>query len=235
MAATARPQDALVFVKQMIKRMPIDDPEVSVTIMDQANKMIWMAAPWRWTIRGLTNVTTAVNTQDYTVTLPADFLYLHDAYLSNGSDITRELTIEPWLNDNVVVTGNPSRVAVQRSGSNDILRTYPRSGASIPANQQVVLRYKVEPPTITGQNQATPGVLVMDDAWFWVYISAVLYFAYLYADDQRAGGAQTDARSGGTQFTGQRAIVEANINAMREREKLPLPLAKDFEQKAERK
>lgn len=196
--------------------MPVD--EVQVQVLDQINKIIWMAAPWRWTLGTVTALTVVSATQDYTQAPPGDFLYIYDAYISDGASTPRHLEIVASLPTDVKVVGIPQAIAYV--GSNTF-RTFPKSG-TIPGSptQQIIMLYKKQAPTLTESNLDTAGVLVMDDEWFWVFVSGVLWLCYLYGDDSRAGSANIDAR-GQVQYTGQRAIFEAGIQAMREREKLP--------------
>lgn len=219
MASTYAPSDAFDYAKVLVKNMPLDD--VKVDILDAAAKMLWHAAPWRWTVAAFPSITLANNTQDYTVAIPADFLYLQDAYLTNEDDDTpRHLVIVPTRAAGGK-KGQPSEVSVTGSaGTNGTARFYPTIGTIKTGDTLKMLgRYKKICPNITNANVSTAGVHVFDDDWFWVYQSCVVYFAYRYADDQRAGGA-TYSSDGRWQFTGHRAICEAEIALMREREKL---------------
>lgn len=216
MAATYAPNDAFTFAKTMVKSMPLDD--VKVQILDDAAKMIWHAAPWRWTVAAFPDVTVAANTADYTVSIPADFLYLQESYLiDEGTDGTpRVLEVLPALSAGTI-KGQPSSVSV----SGTTLSLYPIQGAiKSGSSLKVISSYKKICPKVTSGTASTAGFLVMDDDWFWVYNSCVLYLAYKYADDQRAGSATINS-AGQWQFTGERAVAEANIALMKEREKLP--------------
>jgi hypothetical protein len=61
----------------------------------------------------------------------------------------------------------------------------------------------------------------MDDEWFWVFTAGVLWKAYQWGDDGRAGSASMDS-SGKTQYSGQLAIFQDSLQRMAEREKLSL-------------
>jgi hypothetical protein len=216
MAATYAPNDAYTYCLTMVKDMPLAD--IKVQILDDAAKMIWHAAPWRWTIAAFPDVTVLANTADYTVSVPADFLYLQESFMiDEGNEGTpRMLEVVPAMSAGTV-KGQPSEVSV----SGTTLSLYPIQGAiNTGSTLKVISTYKKACPKITSGNAATTGVLVMDDDWFWVYNSCVLYLAYLYADDQRAGGATLNS-AGQFQFSGQRAVAEANIALMKDREKLP--------------
>jgi hypothetical protein len=197
--------------------------DVKVQILDDAAKMLWHAAPWRWTVAAFPDVTVLANTADYTVSIPSNYLRLQEAYIvDEGHDGTpRVLEITPAMSAGVI-KGQPSEVSVSgTAGGSGTLSLYPVQGAiGTGSILKVISTYKKVCPTIASGNVATAGYLVMDDDWFWVYNSCVLYHAYLYADDQRAGSATFNS-AGQWQFTGQRAVAEANIALMKDREALP--------------
>lgn len=216
MAATKRPNDAFQYAKSFVKGMTLED--VSVEILDEVNKMIWMAAPWRWTLGSLPATQLVSNTPDYTIITPDDFLFLFDGYISDGSNVFRNLIFEPTLPSDVVIKGDTSRIAYM--GSN-LYRLYPRPG-TIPTSpgRQMLLRYKKISPVITNETQFDPGFLEMDDEWFWVFTAGVLHKAYQWADDSRAGS--VTLADGKVQYSGQLAVFRDGIRLMAEKEKLPL-------------
>lgn len=219
MASTYTPGQAFDYVKRLIKNMPLE--QVQVQILDDTNKYMWMFAPWRWSLGTVAAITLLDNTQDYTINpTPADFLYLQDAYITDSAGgVPRILYIDGYLPTGGK-KGTISRCAIINptpSGSSTF-RSFPQPGV-VGSNNTVVMTYKKQAPVITSSNIGTPGVLVFDDEWFNVYISGCLYYAYLFADDQRAGGASMGA-NGQVQFTGQRAVWEANLTLMRQRERI---------------
>jgi len=216
MAATKKPVEAFEYAKTFVKNMTLED--TNPEILDEIGKMVWMAAPWRWTLGVLPAATLVSNTPDYTIITPDDFLYILDGYVSDGNNVFRNLIFEPILPADVKVTGDTSRVAYV--GSNTF-RLFPRPG-TLPASpgRQMILRYKKTSPILTNENQYTPGALVMDDEWFWVFSAGVLWKAYLWADDPRAGTATL--ADGKVQYTGQLAVFRDGIRQMAEREKLPV-------------
>lgn len=215
MASTYAPSRAFDYVGEFIKRMNLND--VGHLILDHALKHLWMAAPWRWTIGTLTPVTLLTNTEDYTITRPSpdNMLYLLRAQLvTSGKDGARELEIEPFLPANSI-TGQPSTVALTTSTN---LRVFPEPG-TVAGTQQIILQYKKTCPTITKATMHTAGVQVFDDEWFPVYTQGVLYHAYLFADDARAGSATVQPN--GTSYSGQLGVYRSFLNEMALREKLP--------------
>lgn len=214
MPSTYAPVQALNFCKRYIKNMPFQ--EVQARVLDRAMKYIWMASPWRWTIGTLNAINIVNGQQDYTLAPPNDFLYPLYAYMSDGVTTPQYFEIEPTFPTNVVISGMPNRLAYV--GSNT-WRLYPIPYCS--GTNQLLIFYKKEAPEITVKNSYTAGVQIFDDEWFWVYENIVLYEAYLYADDQRAGSARI-TNDGKWELTGALGKMEVSINFMREREKLPI-------------
>lgn len=225
MASTFTPVAAFDYAKRYIKGMPLE--QVQVQILDDVNKIMWMHSPWRWTIGTFPNVTLLDDTQDYLVSVPADFLYIQESYVTDQAGAApRIMHVEPYLPIGGK-KGNPSRLSLVNVSTDNnnatvgTLRFSPVPGViPVPAWTSITL-YKKQAPTLIAANINTPGILVFDDEWFWVYVSGILYFAYLFGDDQRAGSAQVDPSSGKVSFSGQRGVFEANLALMKMREKLP--------------
>lgn len=215
MAAILSPVSALDYASVFIKGQPIET--LQERVLDDASKHLWMAAPWRWTI-GTVGAITLVDAQmDYTLTAPTDMLYPIYAYSADGATTPQYYDIEPTLPISNTQKGIATRMAYV--GSNT-WRFYPIPQVTTPS-KTVIIMYKKVAPTITVQNSYTAGTLVMDDEWFWVYQEAVLWKAFTYADDTRAGSAQMTS-DGKWQYTGKRGEFEAAVQYMREREKLPI-------------
>jgi hypothetical protein len=218
MAATYRPIDAFDFAKNYIKRMPLE--VVQAQILDSVHRRIWTAAPWRWTVGNLPEATLIAGTQDYVVTLPADYLYAIEAKMVVPEFPVRELEIVPFLPTAVIQKGQPSQIAITGSGSSGQYRLAPVPSAVKNPAEKVIGLYKKAAPKIINSNMNTAGLLVMDDEWFWVYQLGVLAYSYMFADDQRAGGGQVTGNQ--TQFAGMFGHFEAGLAQMRIREKLPV-------------
>lgn len=210
--ATYIPQTAIDFVTSMVKGMPFT-VDVGTVSADRISKIVWTAAPWSWTLGSLDPAVSIVaSTQDYTITKPADFYYLERSYLWDGNKEI-DLNIEASLPTLVTTPGIPSRVALI-AGVSTKLRFAP-----IPTKAYTnVNLYKKTYPAITSLNVATPGALILPDEWAWVYEQGMLWQAYLYADDRRAGEA-TISNDGKRQYTGQLGMFMAALQEMRESEK----------------
>jgi len=218
MAATYAPADAFYFSKTMIKNMPLDT--IQTRLLDDVNKIIWMAAPWRWTLGSLPTTALVSATQDYAIAIPADYLYTTNLYMTKGDDPSRDLAVVGALPTTVGQIGQPGFATITGTPAmNGTLRVYPKPGTLV-GTSTVYGLYKKTSPVITVQNSYTAGTLVMDDEWFWVYTAGVLWLSYLYADDSRAGSGNAEKRA--AQVSGQKAIFEEGLLQMKEREKLPI-------------
>lgn len=218
MASTYRPVDAFDMSKVFIKLMPLERSRQ--IILDSALKMLWMSAPWRWSLGAFPTVTLAASATDYAVTDPADFLYIQpgSAYVSAGeTDVARDIEVVAAIPAQVKIVGAQPSLVTHPSAN--VVRIFPKPSATVTSGTQLISLYKKICPVLSESNIYTAGVQVFDDEWFWVYVSIVLYQAYLYADDSRAGAAQF-TEGGGRVYTGQRGIVEANLRLMRESEPL---------------
>lgn len=217
MAATLPPFQALTYVKEMIKRMPVD--RVQVSILQDASSMIWMAAPWRWTIGTFGPL--AITAGQSTVTLAGvssllrlEKLVISDAVTSRALQVVATLPASPAL------TAKPNLGCLVPTPTPKVQfeNTFP----PLPSGDSWNMWgwYKITAPVITNANMNTNGLLLMDDEWFWVFNEAVLYYAYKFADDQRAGGSTVAAGANGTQiqYTGQIGVVHSALEEMRRSE-----------------
>lgn len=218
MASTYAPIDAFSQSKVFIKLMPLE--AVQSFILDNALKMMWMAAPWRWTLGNFPVVTLAPSKTEYTIVDPADLLYIQpdSVYISDGADdVGRDVEVVSHINFEVKrVSAATSQVCHPAANT---VRISPKPGATVTSGTQLIGLYKKTCPVITSESAYTPGIQVFDDEWFWVYVSAVLYQAYLFADDGRAGNVQF-SDGGRPTYSGQRGVFEANVQLMRETEPL---------------
>lgn len=200
--------------------MPLHD--VQVPILNQISTMMWMAAPWRWSIGSLPVITLASDTQDYNIALPSDFLYATDAYLADGDNQFDTLLVEPALPTTVTMVGRPKRISISgTAGGTGTLRVAAKPG-TLNTPPSIISMYKKTAPVLTAETLHTAGVLLFDDEWAWVFEEGVLWQAYQWGDDSRAGTVTVD-NQGRVQYNGQRGCFEAALVEMRRREKLPEP------------
>lgn len=215
------PAAAFSFAKNMIKKMPAE--QIQPDIMDDPSKMFWMAAPWRWTLGALNAVTLTSNTDDAALgTLPADFLYAYQAWTCSTADdgIPRDLEIVGAIPADTSVRGPATRVAIYgEAGAAGTARFYPAPG-TLATGTQLFIIYKKKSPTITKRNMGSATILAFPDEYYPVYKECMMYYAYKYSDDHRAGTATySDGKVG---YGGQLGTAMAMIQETREREKLPI-------------
>lgn len=218
MAATIAPNAAFDAAKIIIRSMPLQS--IQYRILDDANKFIWMADSWRWTMGSLNNFDLVSNQQDYPygASLPADYLYTKWAYATDGDQMDTMHVESSLPTTSVIAAGCPTQIC--RLVGENTFRVFPKPG-TLGTTYTVVQQYKKTAPTINAGNAATGGVLVMDDEWFHVYAETVNYYALRYAYDDRAGTVQLNQRTGDVAYTGQLGVVMALIDDMRKREPLP--------------
>lgn len=225
-AQTYSPNDALLFAKRMIKNMRLED--VQYAILDDACKYVWNAANWSWTVDQLDAVQLALNTTTYTITyngggaLPANFQHLVRARLVDTIRTYKDLWIDSNLPASPITVGEPVSLCKVEGAST--IRISHKPG-TMNNTKFIEMWYKKSAPKIDNTNYATAGSMLLDDNWFYVYKHAVLYCAYLFGDDERAGSASYDVKQNAYRFSGQRAILEAALEDMRER--VPLPFKFD--------
>jgi hypothetical protein len=223
MADVKRPIDAFDYAKEYLKKMPLE--QVLLPVLSDVSDMLWMAAPWRWTIGVCEPVSITANTADFVVVNPpADFLYILRAYIWDGEQAI-ELSPEAALPADVTTKGASNKIAYVA----DVVpkfRLHPVFGSLNAAKTyKLIVWYKKHSPVLTMSSIYTEGALGIPDEWFWVYREGVMWKAYDYGDDQRAGSAQAGA-NGQAQFTGKRGSFEASIGWMRNNEPLPTQLQK---------
>lgn len=199
--------------------MPLE--QVRPAIINRVAYYMWMYAPWRWTIGSTPTITLASSTSDYTINYPADWLYAIRATQTDGTNSERPLEIVPSLETNVGFVGNPSQIAYTGTASQTggPVRVSPKPG-TITGTQVVVGLYKKVMTAFTSQTIFT-ATLPFDNEWFWVFEEGILWQAYLFGDDRRAGDVVAD-QNGNVKFSGQRGVFEAALTIMKDREKLLL-------------
>ncbi len=215
MASSIPPIAAFDFCKNFIKKMPLE--QMIPRILDDVNKIMWMAAPWRWTVGTLTNIALVTNQQDYTLAPPADFMYLLHCYISDGATATKHLEIMPALPATVVANGVIDFISFE---STSTFRVSPNPGTLLSPSKYIVSWYKKSSTAITAATMSVVTTLPFPDEYFPVYEAGVLWLAYLYADDQRAGSCSFDSK-GNIQYTGQAAVFRSMLEQMKNSEPLP--------------
>lgn len=183
MAATIAPIRAINYAAEFVQQLPVTRENIRLRIMDDAAKLIWMAAPFRWTVGALTPTSIVNDVDEVTISgsIPADFLKILWAGLMSPTEV-QDLVVVPNLPDGGNFKGQPKRVTFV-SGS--IIRLFPTPTAYNPV-PLFVATYKKKHTEITAANEDDADTLVMDDEWYFVYEAWVLYWAFVYAEDPRA-------------------------------------------------
>lgn len=191
--------------------------------MNSANQMFHLAAPWSWTVGGLEEVTLANGTQDYAlVTSPADFLRLSQVRRFENGKYTGSMSIVGNLPVTTSSLSAPTQVTMFLAGSDLTYRVWPKPTGMLTGKEIVLIGdYKKETTLITSGNKSTASILLFPDDYYYVYELLVLYYAYLYANDMRAGTTTVDSQ-GRAQYTGILALAMDGINNIRQREHLSL-------------
>lgn len=203
--ATIAPSTALTYAKRFVKNGRVDDSSIAVRILDDANKMLWMVAPWSWSIGALDPVTLADGVQDYTVSDPGDFLRIQWAARSD-SDTLYNIGVVPALPVLAAHKGQVKKIAhVSTSGGNVTVRTWPTANST----DKVLLLYKKTSTAVTAGNKDTTTTLVFPDEFYPLYQEMVLYKAWQFFGDPRAGGAQSNGQQNA--FSGQLGLVMALV------------------------
>ncbi len=221
MSAQFSPASAFTLTKQMVKSMPIEN--ILPDIVDNPSKMFWEAAPWRWTLGALTAVVVPSNADDVSLgTLPDDFFFAYQAWLVSDSDagVPTYLEVVGALPADISVRGPALRIAIEgEAGATGTARFYPAPG-TLSANTKLYVLYKKKAPVLTKQNMDKTDVLLFPDDYYFVYCAGMLYYGYLFADDNRAGAATLS--EGRIAYSGQLGVFQALIEGVRQREKLPI-------------
>lgn len=211
------PSEALVSAKYFVKQIPADrDAE---GIIRRALARVWTAGTFHWTIGSGTSFNLAGAVGSYDVTYPVDWGRTIKADLVTGYDLanTKPLEIVSHIEESNLYVGSPSKIAfLGEPGLESSVRISPVP-ASLPNTQTVTSLYKRTCPVYTKGDIYTLPMPIPDD-WYWVYEDAVLYEAYKYADDSRAGEARVEGDK--VIYTGQLAVAYAGINEMLRREPL---------------
>lgn len=213
--ATKKPIDALNYAKRMVKNMPVQDMWVEMT--NDILSRIWMESPWSWTLGSFPIINLVATNQDYTVSIPSDFLYLRESTIVSLT-VARPLQVVATIPNNVSKPGQPTCVCViGNPGETGTVRVSP---IPINSNEALSSLYKKTLTLYTKETLYTDALPIPDE-WYHVFQAGILWLAYKYADDGRAGEASA-RNDGGFSFNGQRGQFEADLIKMRNREPMAL-------------
>lgn len=210
------PTEAIDFAKILVKNAKLEGP-VALQILNTINEQMWMAAPFRWTVGTSPNVILSADNAEYTMDYPDDWLYALQAILTDDGDMhKKELDIVANIPLDIGREGTVSSIAYLgvKGQSSGPVRINP-----IPSSvngDKIIGLYKKSCSLITAKSRYDT-YLPIPDEWYHVYQAGVLWLAYTYADDRRAG--ETVVSGQDSKFSGWRAEFEHGLNQMRLREK----------------
>lgn len=218
MASTKPPIEALDYVKIFIKRMPLN--QVYTELTNRVASIMWMYAPWRWTVGSTPTFPLVAATQNYVMAYPADWLYALRSTVTNGKLTEPLLEIVPVIETVTGFIGSPKQIAFRGAAGDaaGAIQINPVP-AELDGTLTVTGLYKKAMTAFTNETIYT-AVMPFPDEWYWVFEEGVLWMAYQYGDDRRAGDATIDPSNGKVSFSGQRANFEAALTQMREKEPL---------------
>ena len=213
--AVRTPAEAVAWAKIMVKNMPFDTATFKSVMCDKVMGHIWQMAPWVWSVAPLEVVDLAANVSEYTlVTPPNDLLYLLTANVADSAgNLGEDLKVVSKLPSTITQVGPPSQVAYEGTSK---IRVFPKPPTGY--SKKLVSLYKKTRTPITDANIANNASLSgTPDEWFHVFMEGVLWQAYLYGDDPRAGSAVT--AGGQIQYSGQLGVFMSAIEEMKRAEK----------------
>lgn len=217
---TRRPIEALESAKYFVKQVPVD--QIGDTIIQRAINRLWMAAPWRWSVGSGPGFNLVTSQRDYDVEYPTDWCYPLKADLIVSDNLAqRPLEIISHVEQDDGYVGQPSKIYFSGpSGLVSLARVTPVMPA-FPSGftPRVTSLYKRTAPNYTGRAKYEE-VIPFPDEWFWVFEDLVLYEAYRYTDDPRAG--EVVVKGGDSSYSNQLASAMDGLNQMRLREPLVL-------------
>lgn len=217
--ATYTAQNAIDLVRRFIKQIPLSDSSVDIMLCDRVNSVMWTAWPWRWSQASLTAIPLVDSQQDYALnsgdaTALLRLLHARIARTDLTPDEFREIDVAEHLSPELT----------RKGGINQI-----RKIAYVPALAKLRLDLAAAVPTgttlaIQGEYQTNPTkitalatTLVWPDQYFDVFTEGLLWKAYQFADDSRAGTAQM-VKGGRVVYTGQMGVFFGALQRMIETE-----------------
>lgn len=217
MPSTYTYQNAIDLVRKFIKDVPLSTSSVDIMLCDRINSVTFGAYPWRWTLASFTAITLVDGTQDYS-------LAAADATTASGgvwqivrgrlrrTDLTpdewRELEVRAFLAPELTRKGGLESIKlVAYDEASNKLRFDKAADVPTGVTLQFEGEFKKNPTKITLLSQKpheVGGVSTFPDQYFDVIVEGLLWKAYQYTDDSRAGSVVYV--KGTSQYTGQLGV-----------------------------
>lgn len=219
MASTYSAQDAITYAKRFVGRIPLDDSELKLRLLQDAADRFHTYFPWSWTLGTLDAISINNDQQEYTFTDPNDFFYILKGEIRQPAQTEtvklRPAHSIPLSNEK----GNPNLIS---KASATTLRLSPTPDG-YQDNASLYVWYKKKNNVLDAGNVTTASTLLFPDEWFWVFQEIVLAKAFEFENTGRAGNVQVQDNK--ITYTGQLAKAQAALMEMARREK---PLLEDL-------
>jgi hypothetical protein len=216
MPTTYTVQDSVDIVRKFIKDAPTS--LIDVRLADYVNNIIFCAYPWRWTIKSLTPIVLTDNVQDITLAaadLPTDAAGLYRLIRARivRTDTTPdetydELKITEFIPPDTQKAGWPRIGLISFVEATSKLRLQRPPEITSPVVLQLEGEYQRNPAKITALSNS----LIYPDQYFQVFVEGMLWQAYRYFGDSRAGSIVMV--KGVPQYTGQYGVFMSHLFAM---------------------
>lgn len=211
---TYDPQDALNQITPQLANVTLDATAKGICA-DDAHRILWNYAPWRWERKILPNIAVVDGQQDYTGgSVPSDFMGLLQAELVITSETPNwvgEMEIKSFvhLDPKVKVPLTSVRDICFLQELNSQAGGFRITNPQVAPGQTAVVRgvYRKLPTTKYSSANLTTDFTELPDQYFYLYVEWLLWRIYRYIGDPRAGTATF--QSGRWAFTGQLAQATA--------------------------
>lgn len=218
-APTYDPTDAYNVITPQLSNVTLN-ATAKGHIANIAHLTLWNVYPWRWTRKILPDITLVDIQQDYTGTaVPSDFHQLIQASVvrtDTTPDTIYELDIKTWLAQDAVSSGAiPRWIAFlhELNSAAGGFRFLPVPGVSSGLTWVARGIYKKTPTTTYTSANLTTNFVELPDMYFPAYCEILLWHAYRYVGDARAGAASAGNR-GRRSYSGQLAVAADAVEQM---------------------
>lgn len=212
MAPSYDPADALAMITPSLGNATLDSTAKGL-IADEAQRVLWNFAPWKWERKNASDITIVHDTQDYT-TIPSDFMGLLAVQIVR-TDVTpnkpTDLKIVDYINADKTEKKDPNSIDrityLQELNSAAGGFRIPNPSIVSPVTAVIRITYRKTPATKYTSANLTTDFVELPDQYFYLYKEWLLYEAYRYLGDPRAGTA-TFTKSGWV-YSGQLAVANS--------------------------
>ncbi len=206
--------DIKTFVAPFVQNIPTSS--LDVVAADRVSRIMWRAAPFRWTLASLTAITLTDATQDFALS-NTDMYYLVRGRLTNTSVTPNEsvaLDIVEWLEPALNFTQGMYYI---QACSMIATTTTVRLDTAISVPSGTTIKFQGEYQTNPTKIAAMSTTINFDDNYVDVGIEGMKWAYMVLAKDPRAGGATVNS-SGQKVYQGQYGILFEAFDYMKKAE-----------------